>query len=77
MVTRDATKRCFPACVQMEWVKTSNMSVSRMEQLSPPETNVISFPDAAPNKATPDPTPPDPVADHNDHQPSAASTQTS
>jgi hypothetical protein len=53
------------------------MSVSRMEQLSPPETNVISFPDAAPNKATPDPTPPDPVADRNDHQPSAASTQTS
>lgn len=48
-----------------------------MEQLSPPETTLNSFPDAAPNKDTPDPTPPDPVADHNDHQTSMASTQTS
>jgi transposase InsO family protein len=53
-------------------VKTVNPPVSRMEQLSPPEANLISFPDAAPNKETPDP-----VADQNDHQPSIASTQIS
>ena len=56
-------------------VKTVNLSVSRMEQLSPPETNLISFSDAA-HKDAPDPTP-DPVADQNDHQPSTASTQMS
>ena len=36
-------------------VKTVNLPVSRMEQLSPPKTNLISFPDAAPGEDTHDP----------------------
>ena len=61
-----------PRWLQERLVKTVNLPVSRMEQLSPPKTNLISFPDAAPGKDTHDP-----VADHNNHQPSTAFTQIS
>ena len=65
-----------PRWLPERMLKTVNPSVSRMEQSSPPETNFISFLDAAPNEDTPDPTL-DPVADQTDHQPSTAATQIS
>lgn len=69
-------KNAGPRWLPERLVKTVILSVYRMEQSSPPETNLISFPDPAPNEDIPDPTP-DPVANQNDHQPSPASTQTS
>ena len=55
-----------PRWLPERMLKTVNPSVSRMEQSSPPETNLISFPDTV-HKDTPDPTP-DPVAGQKDHQ---------
>jgi hypothetical protein len=55
-------------------VNTINPPVSRMEQWSLPEENLISFPDTAPNKNTTDPTF-DLVADQNNHQSLIASNQ--
>jgi hypothetical protein len=47
-------EKAGPRWLPERLVKTLNLSVSRMEQLYPPETNLISFPDTVPDEDTRD-----------------------